>query len=91
MVFEPTQTIFNFDDLAELTRSYVMDPKLEGTLLQLVEHAAAAGDRGESAQHVSWLDRCIGVLQKIRGTELPAVHADPLILIGRSLKQAGVR
>ena len=40
---------------------------------------------------MSWLDRYVGVLQKVRGTELPAVQADPLILIGRSLKQAGGR
>ena len=86
LVYEPTEAIFNFDDLAELTRAYVMDPKLEGTLLQLLDHAAAAGDR-ESAHHVPWLDRYIGVLQQARGTQLPAVQADPMILIGLSLKQ----
>jgi len=86
LVYLPTEALFNFDDLAELTRAYVMDRKLEGTLLRLLEHADDAGDRGESAHHVPWLDRYIGVLQKVRGTQLPAVQADPLILIGRSLK-----
>jgi len=63
-----------------------MDRKLEGTLLRLLEHAADAPDRGESGHHVPWLDRYIGVLQKARGTQLPAVQADPMILIGLSLK-----
>ncbi|MGH9219970.1 MAG: hypothetical protein ACRD1W_11755 [Vicinamibacterales bacterium] len=56
------------------------------TLLNYLEHAAAAGDRGQSGQHVPWLDRYLELLQKVRGTELPAVQADPLILIGRALK-----
>jgi len=85
--YQPTESIFNFDDLAELTRLYVMDRKLEGTLLQLLEHAEDAGDRGQSAHHVPWLDRYIGVLMRARGTQLPAVQADPMILIGLSLKQ----
>jgi hypothetical protein len=38
---------------------------------------------------VPWLDRYIGVLQKVRGLELPAVQADSMILIGRALKSGG--
>lgn len=91
MEFEPAQTLFNFRDLTELTAASVMDPKLEGTLLQLLNHAAASGDRGESGQHVPWLDRYIGVLQKVRGVTLPAVQADPLILIARTLKGGATR
>ena len=86
---QPTATLFNFGDLAELTRASSADPKLAKTLLNYLEHAAAAGDRGASGGHVPWLDRYIGVLQKVRGTELPAVQADPLILIGRALKAGG--
>ena len=86
---QPTATLFNFRDLAELTRASSADPKLAKTLLNYLEHAAAAGDRGASGEHVPWLDRYIGVLQKVRGTELPAVQADPLILIGRALKAGG--
>ena len=86
--FQPTSTLFNFSDLAELTRASSADPKLSKTLLNYLDHAAAAADRGESGQHVPWLDRYIGVLQKVRGTELPAVQADPMILIGRALRAA---
>jgi prepilin-type N-terminal cleavage/methylation domain-containing protein len=86
---QPTGALFNFRDLAELTRASSADPKLAKTLLNYLEHAAAAGDRGASGEHVPWLDRYIGVLQKARGTELPAVQADPLILIGRALKAGG--
>lgn len=50
---------------------------------------SSSGDRGQSGQHVPWLDRYIGLLQKVRGTELPAVQADPLILIGQALKAGG--
>jgi prepilin-type N-terminal cleavage/methylation domain-containing protein/prepilin-type processing-associated H-X9-DG protein len=89
--YNPTTTLFNFGDLAVLTQASVMDPKLEKTLLQLLEHAGAAGDRGKSGQVVPWLDRYIGVLQKVRGLELPAVQADPLIMIARTLKSAGAQ
>ena len=85
---QPTSTLFNFSDLAELTRASSADPKLLNTLLNYLDHAAAAGERGESGEHVPWLDRYIGVLQKVRGLELPAVQTDPLILISRALKAA---
>ena len=83
---QPISAPFTFTDLAELTRASPADPKLLKTLLNYLEHAAAAGDRGQSGHHVPRLDRYIGLLQKVRGTELSAVQADPLILIGRALK-----
>ena len=86
---QPTSAFFNFTDLAELTRASSADPKLLKTLLNYLEHATAAGDRGRSGQHVPWLDRYIELLQKVRGTELPAAQADPLILIGRAMKAGG--
>ncbi len=89
--YNPTTTLFNFGDLAALTQASVMDRKLEKTLLQMLEHAGAADDRGKSGQHVPWLDRYIAVLQKVRGTELPAGQADPLIMIARALKSAGAQ
>ena len=87
--YQPVAAIFNFHELAELTRASAADPKLKKTLLNYLEHAAAAADRGESARHVPWLDRYLGVLQKVRGLELPAVQADSMILIGRALKAGG--
>lgn len=86
--YQPTSTLFNFTDLAELTRA-IGDEKLQKTLMQYLAHAEAAVDRGESGQHVPWLDRYIGVLQKVRGLQVPAVQADPLILIGQALKAGG--
>ena len=87
--YEEVASIFNFNDLATLTRASSADPKLKKTLLNYLEHAEAAGDRGESGQHVPWLDRYIGVLQKVRGLSVPAVQADPMILIGQVLKAGG--
>jgi prepilin-type N-terminal cleavage/methylation domain-containing protein/prepilin-type processing-associated H-X9-DG protein len=88
---QPTTALLNFRDLAELTRLSVDDDKLEKTLLNFVEHAAAAGDRGASGEQVPWLDRYIGVLQKVRGLQVPAVQADPLVMIARALKGAPQR
>ena len=87
--YEEVAAIFNFNDLAEQTRASFADEKLKKTLLNYLEHAAAADDRGESGKQVPWLDRYIGTLQKVRGTDLPAVQADPMILIGRALKAGG--
>lgn len=87
--YQPVSAIFNFNDLTGLTQNSAADAKLKKTLLNFLEHAAAAGDRGESGQHVPWLDRYVGVLQNVRGLELPAVQADSMILIARALKAAG--
>jgi len=85
---QPVSTPFTFRDLTDATQG-IADPTLQKTLLNYLEHAEAAAGRGESGQHVPWLDRYIGVLQKVRGTELPAVQADPMILIGQVLKAGG--
>jgi len=87
--YEEVAAIFNFNDLSELTRASAADPKLKKTLLNYLEHAGAAEDRGESGRHVPWLDRYIGVLQKVRGLQVPAVQADSMILIGKALKAGG--
>lgn len=86
---QPTAAFFNFDDLAELTRESDAEPELKKELLNYLDHAAAAGDRGESGQHVPWLERYIGVLQKVRGVALPAVQADSMIVIGGALSAGG--
>ena len=81
----PTTAIFNFRDLAALTRDYVLDATLEGALighLRLAEAAAATGDtHGKTEQ----LDAYLALLQKVRGTQLPAVQSDTLAQIARSL------
>jgi prepilin-type N-terminal cleavage/methylation domain-containing protein len=83
--YVPTTTLFNFSHLAELTRASVMDPKLENELLRALEHASGDKNPGPQQQN-RFLDRYIGVLQKVRGVELPAVQADPMILIGHALR-----
>jgi hypothetical protein len=55
-------------------------------LLTYLALADAADRRG--GDPAPWLDRYVGLLQKVRGTELPAVQADPMILIGRALGAA---
>jgi prepilin-type N-terminal cleavage/methylation domain-containing protein len=87
--YEEVAAIFNFNDLTMLTRASSADPKLKKTLLNYLEHASDAEDRGESGKHAPWLDRYIDVLQKVRGTNLPAVQADSMILIGKALKAGG--
>jgi prepilin-type N-terminal cleavage/methylation domain-containing protein len=87
--FAPTQTLFNFTDLGELTEFYVTDPKLEHALMLDLKQAAAAAGRGDSAQHVSWLDRYIGDLRQGQGELLPAVDVNPLAMIARGLKGGG--
>ena len=87
--YQPVASIFNFNDLTMLTRASSADPKLKKTLLNFLEHAEDADDRGESGRHAPFLERYIGVLQKARGINLPAVQADPMILIGRTLKAGG--
>lgn len=86
--YQPTTTLFNFSELAGLTRE-IRDEKLQKTLMQYLAHAEAAGNRGQSGHLVPWLDRYIGVLQKVRGLAVPAAQADPMILIGLALKAGG--
>jgi prepilin-type N-terminal cleavage/methylation domain-containing protein/prepilin-type processing-associated H-X9-DG protein len=91
--YVPTTELFNVADLEELTRASVKDPKLQRTLL----HALAQSQPGQpnrrspADQQAKWLDRYIGLLQKVRGVELPAVEADPMILIGRALRASPER
>ena len=80
--YVPTTKLFNFTDLAELTRASVMDEKLEQTLL----HALKQGEKNPGPSQAPWMDRYIGLLQKVRGVELSAAQADPMILIGRALR-----
>jgi prepilin-type N-terminal cleavage/methylation domain-containing protein len=82
----PTRAIFNFRDLTTLTREHVADPKMRDALLgslRLAQAASAAGDpQGASEQLAAYL----ALLQKVRGTLLPAVQADALAQIARSLR-----
>jgi prepilin-type N-terminal cleavage/methylation domain-containing protein/prepilin-type processing-associated H-X9-DG protein len=88
--YVPTTELFNVADLADLTRASVMDRKLERRLLDLLDVQPGPPEtdkkRGPNQHQDRRLDRYIGLLQKVRGVEVPAVQADPLIMIARALK-----
>ena len=85
----PTAGIINFDDLEMLTRRYVHDDGLERLLLHYLKLAEGQARRGHSQRGRDWLDAYVGVLQKVRGTEVPAVRANELVVIARSLQGGG--
>jgi len=77
--------IFSFYALERLTLEYVLDPKLQRELLRILRQAEHTASRGHTDQKECWLADFAGILQKVRGTTLPAVQADALILIAKSL------
>jgi Tfp pilus assembly protein PilE len=80
--------LFNLRDLKALTARYVINDTTEGELLRYLGLAEAAAG---SQEQTEWLDAYLAVLQKVRGFQLPAVQADPLIQIGRTLKASSGR
>ena len=54
-------------------------------LLRWLDHAAHAAAQGNEDLKQKFLDRYIGLLQKGSGQMLPAVQADALIGIARTL------
>jgi hypothetical protein len=60
-------------------------PMLQSTLLHHLRQAEHFDERGLTRQKQRELERYAAVLQKVRGTSLPAVQADALLQIARSL------
>jgi hypothetical protein len=82
--------IYNFGDLKALTRAYCpSDPApaslLQSELVRWLDHAAHAAAQGNDDVKEKFLHRYIGLLQKASGRLLPAVQADALIGIARTL------
>jgi prepilin-type N-terminal cleavage/methylation domain-containing protein len=79
--------VYNFGDLRALTQVYCpSDPsQFEAELLRWLDHAAHAARQGNDDLKQKFLDRYIGLLQKVSGRLLPAVQADALIGIARTL------
>jgi len=77
--------IFNLGHLAELTRMYVADARLRRELLRLVRLAANTPEPSRGGQRERFLEQYIAVLHKHRGLVLPAVQADALLLVAKSL------
>jgi prepilin-type processing-associated H-X9-DG protein len=81
---EPIRAIFNFGDIGILTREWVVDPRQERALLDYLKRAEGA----VGAEQARLLGDYIAVLQKVRGSELVATHADALIQIAATMKAA---
>ena len=80
--------IYNYGDLRALTRAYLPDVHTEDALVLLVDLAGHASKKGHDGAEQRFLDRYIGLLQKVSGRLLPTVQADALIGIARSLPAA---
>jgi prepilin-type processing-associated H-X9-DG protein len=87
----PSRAIFNFRDLTTLTRLHVLDPKAQDALLGYLRLAQAAAATGDTLGEAQQLDAYLALLQKVRGSQLPAVQSDALTQIASSLKPAGSR
>ena len=83
---QPSSALFNFGDLARLTRGYVDDPWLQHMLLLYLKQASNAADRHHTDRQARWLKAYVELLQKVRGTDLPAAQTDAMIQIAESLK-----
>jgi prepilin-type N-terminal cleavage/methylation domain-containing protein len=76
--------IFNYADLGDLVRLFVVDLKTQDELLRLLRQAETAAARGDLEQKSRSLATFVEVVQKVR-TGLAAVHAGALIQVARSL------
>jgi hypothetical protein len=85
MTVEPTQAIFNLADLSGLTRLYVLDQRQEERLVGYLDRAREAGDQANPRVRLMWLSRYVNAVEFIYGTELPAVQAEALLQIARTL------
>ncbi len=83
-----TPGVFTFDALTRLTADYIPEEgseDLQEKLLRYLRQAQQAAKEGHDAQKDRWLGEYVATLQKGRGTALPAVQTDALLLIARSL------
>jgi prepilin-type N-terminal cleavage/methylation domain-containing protein len=77
--------IYNFGDLKALTLVYCPSDPSRAEMLRWLDHAAHAAARGQDDLKQKFLDRYMAVLQKVSGLLLPAVQAEALIGIARTL------
>jgi prepilin-type N-terminal cleavage/methylation domain-containing protein/prepilin-type processing-associated H-X9-DG protein len=76
---------FTYDALAGLVREYVSDPAVEQYLLNALTQAEQAEDRGDPPRKEAWLAHFADIMQKVRGSYLPAVQSDAMAAIAKSL------
>ena len=76
---------FTFNGLKQGVNSMVVDSRLRKDLLALVKEATAAAKAGQVQVKEQLLATVVARLEQGRGTALPAVQADGLIAIAKSL------
>lgn len=76
---------YSYEALGKLTMLYVSDAGLQRELLRMLRQSEQAAGQGHADQKERWLSAFVDVLQKVRGSSLPAVQADALITIASSL------
>ena len=89
-IVEPTRAVFNLGDLQTLTQLYVIGSTQRTALGRHLDGAVAAADLGDAYGAAQQLESYVSYLKKLRGTQLPAVQTDTLMLIARTV-QAGIR
>jgi prepilin-type N-terminal cleavage/methylation domain-containing protein/prepilin-type processing-associated H-X9-DG protein len=77
--------LFNYGDIRELTIEWLPAVQAEAELVRLLDQAAHHHAKGNTDAEQRFLTRYIGVMQKVREQLLPAVQADALLGIARSL------
>jgi prepilin-type N-terminal cleavage/methylation domain-containing protein len=90
-IVEPTPAIFNLADLETLTHEYVLTGVQHTALVGHLRNAASAARVGDASAEAQQLEAYIAYLQKLRGTQLPAVQTDTLIHIAQTVLAWGVR
>jgi prepilin-type N-terminal cleavage/methylation domain-containing protein/prepilin-type processing-associated H-X9-DG protein len=90
-IVEPSRAIFNLEDLRTLTQQYVLTSIQHSALMRYLDAADAAFDAGDAYGATRQLDAYVAYVAKLRGTQLPAVQTDTLVLIARTVSAGGSR
>jgi prepilin-type N-terminal cleavage/methylation domain-containing protein/prepilin-type processing-associated H-X9-DG protein len=90
-IVEPSRAIFNLEDLRTLTQQYVLASTQRSALLRYLDTAGAALDSGDAYSAAQQLDSYVAYLGRLRGTQLPALQTDTLMLIARTVNAGGTR
>jgi prepilin-type N-terminal cleavage/methylation domain-containing protein/prepilin-type processing-associated H-X9-DG protein len=77
--------VVSFDAAVKLTAEYVSDVKLETELLAKLKQAEQAAAQGNDGEKERLLAEFSSLVQRLRGTGLPAVQSEALIVIAKAL------
>lgn len=76
---------FTFEGLSDSIEELVTDEAMKKDLLRLTRQASEAARRGDADRQARFVAGIVNRISQGRGTSLPAVQADALILMARSL------